>query len=118
LSIFLNRFDARKQGAAAKKTTFETFCPGSEPRMPEPRIPDVDDDIRKSGIPDVDDDTPLFPAKGKRKKFRKTIQKNSENYLMDMLQVVVHIQIKKQHNVLPTNPCIRIIFKHIQLIIV
>ena len=39
-------------------------------------------------------------------------EKNSENYLMDMLQVVVHIQIKKQHNVLPTNPCIRIIFKH------
>ncbi len=35
--------------------------------MPEPRIPDVDDDIRKSGIPDVDDNTPLIPAKGKRK---------------------------------------------------
>ncbi len=32
----------------------------TKPRMPEPRIPDVDDDIRKSGIPDVDDDTPLF----------------------------------------------------------
>jgi hypothetical protein len=46
--------------------------------MPEPRIPDVDDDIRKSGIPDVDDDTPLFPAKGKRKKFRKTIHTTHE----------------------------------------
>ncbi len=29
--------------------------------MPEPRIPDVDDDIRKSGITDVDNDTPLLP---------------------------------------------------------
>jgi hypothetical protein len=42
-------------------------------------------------------------------------EKSSENYLLDMLQAVVHIQIKKQHNVLPTNPCIS---KHIQLIIV
>jgi hypothetical protein len=45
-------------------------------------------------------------------------EKSSENYLLDMLQVVVHAQIKKQHNVLPTNPCIRIMFKYIQLIIV
>jgi hypothetical protein len=99
--------------------------------MPEPRIPDVDDDTplfpakgkRKSGIPDVDDDIPLFPAKGqgKQKNYSyhtrrqgggRGAEKNSENYLMDMLQVVVHIQIKKQHNVLPTNPCISIIFKH------
>jgi hypothetical protein len=56
----------------------EDDIPLIKPRMPEPRIPDVDDDIRKSGIPDVDDDTPLFPAKGKRKKFRKTIHTTHE----------------------------------------
>ncbi len=62
----------------------EDDIPLIKPRMSEPRIPDVDDDIRKSGIPDVDDDTPLLPLMKKVRDNEEQREKKIMYYALDL----------------------------------
>jgi hypothetical protein len=76
----------------------EDDIPLFKPRMPEPRIPDVDDDIRKSGIPVVDDDAPLFPA---MKKVRDNEEQREEKIMYYPLDLQYYNLVRSLRGRLP-----------------
>jgi hypothetical protein len=84
----------------------EEDIPLIKPRMPEPRIPDVDDDTplfpakgkRKSGIPVVDDDAPLIPA---MKKVRDNEEQREEKIMYHFLDLKWYNLVRSLRGRLP-----------------